>query len=101
MLALFNPSKATPALAANRLARWTLVLGQYNYTIEYRKTSDHSNADALSRLPMGPDEQFDTEEQEDDVNIISMVKTLSSQLKPTDPETVRKETAKDPILTVI
>ena len=101
LLALFNPSKATPAFAANRFARWALMLGQYNYTIEYRKTSDHGNADALSRLPTGPYEQFDIEEQEDDVNIISMVKTLSSQLKPTDPETVRKETAKDSILTTV
>ena len=45
---------------------------------------------------MGPDEQFDTEEQADNANITSMVKILSSQLKQTDP----KETAKDLILTV-
>ena len=34
LLALFGPTKPTPALAANRLARWALTLSQYDYTIE-------------------------------------------------------------------
>ena len=53
LMSLFGPHKATPALAANRLARWALFLNQFQYTIEYRKTAHHSNADALSRLPQG------------------------------------------------
>ena len=48
LLALFGPTKPTLALTANRLARWTLKLSQYDYTIEYRKTSEHGNADVLS-----------------------------------------------------
>ena len=31
LLALFGPTKATPAMVANRLARWALILSQYNY----------------------------------------------------------------------
>ena len=38
LLALFGPSKETPLLAANRLARWTLMLSQYDYSVEFRKT---------------------------------------------------------------
>ena len=53
LIALFGPTKATTALAASRLACWALMLSQYNYSIEYRKTSDHGNTDALSRLPVG------------------------------------------------
>ena len=49
LLALFGPTKATPAMAANRLARWALILSQYNYEIEFRKIAEHGNADALSR----------------------------------------------------
>ncbi|GFR83010.1 transposon Tf2-9 polyprotein [Elysia marginata] len=59
LIALFGPTKPTPALAANRLARWALTVSQYDYTIEYRKTSAHGNADALSRLPAGADPSFD------------------------------------------
>ena len=101
LLALFNPNKATPALAANRLARWALMLGQYSYAIEHRRTSAHGNVDDLSRLPVGPDEQFDAEEEEDDINIVNAIKTLSLQLKPTDPEMVRKESTKDPIVSTV
>ncbi|KAL5518093.1 hypothetical protein EMCRGX_G003773 [Ephydatia muelleri] len=98
LIALFGPTKATPALAANRLARWALMLSQYQYSIEYRKTSDHSNADALSRLPVGPDANFDEEEGDADVDTVCTIKTVSLQLKPTDPETLAKESAKDPII---
>ena len=51
LLSQFGPSSETPKLAANRLARWALMLSQYNYTIEYRNTKQHGNTDALSRLP--------------------------------------------------
>eukprot|EP00731_Ephydatia_muelleri_P037083 Em0393g2a len=95
LIALFGP---TPALAANRLARWALMLSQYQYSIEYRKTSDHGNADALSRLLVGPDANFDGEEGDADVDTVCTIKTVSLQLKPTDPGTLAKESAKDPII---
>nr|KAG5686019.1 hypothetical protein BaRGS_010560 [Batillaria attramentaria] len=71
LTALFGPKKGTPLLAANRLARWALWLNQFDYTIEYRKTSDHGNVDALSRLPSGDDIDFDREESGDDTDMVS------------------------------
>ena len=68
LLSLFGPTKTTPQLAANRLARWALMFSEYEYTVEYRKTSDHGNADALSRLPAGPNSYFDGEESKADTD---------------------------------
>lgn len=101
LLAMFGPHKQTPILAANRLARWALTLSQYDYTIEYRNTSKHGNADALSRLPVGSDTDFDEEEDERDVDTVCLINTISRQIKPTDQNSLRKESAKDPVLSEV
>ena len=101
LIAMFGPDKATPTLAANRLARWSLLLSQYDYTIEYRKTTEHGNADALSRLPIGPDTEFDGEESGEDVDTVCTINTISLQLKPNDSDALPKETAKDAILSKV
>ena len=62
LVTLFAPDQGTPAMAANRLARWALLVHQYDYTVEYRRSKDHGNADALSRLPFSNDTSFDGEE---------------------------------------
>ena len=97
LLSLFGPMKASPSVAANRLARWALMLSQYVYTVEYRKTSDHGNADALSRLPAGPDSYFDGEESKADTDCICSIKTIGLQLNPGEPSVLLRETAKDPL----
>ena len=99
LTSLFGPSKSTPILAANRLARWALMLNQYDYTTEYRNTKQHGNADALSRLPQGPDSNFDGEESDAGIDTICTIKTISMQITPVDSEVLAKETAKDPVLT--
>ena len=101
LTALFGPNKGTPPLAANRLARWALWLNQFDYSIEYRKTADHGNADALSRLPAGDDKDFDREESGEDLDIVCAIKVLSLQVKPLEANTLRQETAKDPVLALV
>ena len=38
------------AYSAARMQRWAVQLAAYTYSIEFRSTQEHSNADALSRL---------------------------------------------------
>ena len=98
LLTLFSPSKGTSAVAANRLARWVLTLSQYDYTIEYRKTSDHGNADALSRLPQSEDFSFDREEEKEEVSTVLTIKQVNLQLNPTAPGLIAKESKLDPTI---
>ena len=101
LLSLFGPNKATPAMAANRLARWALLLSQYSYQIEYRRTSAHGNADALSRLPSATDTSFDNDETGDEADQVCMVNTIGSQLDPLDSKILTKESSKDPLLATV
>ena len=98
LLPLFSPLKGTPAVAANRLARWALTFSQYDYTIVYRKTSDHGNADALSRLPQGEDISFDRQEEREEVSTVLTIKQVSLQLNPTAPGLIAKESKLDPMI---
>ena len=52
LLTLFNENKPIPQQAANRIQRWAWKLASYEYSIEWRALSQHSNADVLSRLPL-------------------------------------------------
>ena len=101
LTALFGPKKGTPLLAANRLARWALWLNQFDYTIEYRKTADHGNADALSRLPSGNDIDFDREESGEDVDMVCAIRVLSLQVQPMDANILRQESSKDPVIATV
>lgn len=99
LIAMFGPGKATPTLAANRLARWAMILNQFDYDIEYRKTADHSNADALSRLPVSEDPIFDGEESEDDREMVCAIDEISRRFQPAD--SLKRESAKDPVISTV
>ena len=45
--AILGPKSAVPILAAARMQRWALVLSAYDYDLAYRRSEEHSNADAL------------------------------------------------------
>ena len=47
---------------------------------------------------MGPDASFDEKEDEADVDTVCTIKTVSLHLDPTDPGTMAKESAKDPVI---
>ena len=47
---------------------------------------------------MGPDIRFDEGKDVADVDTVCTIKTVSLQLDPTDPGTMAKESAKDPVI---
>ncbi|XP_033149641.1 uncharacterized protein K02A2.6-like [Drosophila busckii] len=62
LVTIFSPSKHLPTMTSNRLQRWAIILMAYDFEIRYRSTTAHGNADALSRLPLPTDEEFDKAE---------------------------------------
>ena len=51
LLSLLSECKSTTAQASARVKRWSLYLSMFDYTLTFRGTTAHANADALSRLP--------------------------------------------------
>ena len=52
LLALLHQHRPTSVQASARIRRWSLLLSAYKYSITFRNTHAHANADALSRLPL-------------------------------------------------
>ena len=52
LVSLFNEHRSVPAHASARIQRWALTLAMYEYTIAFKPTKSHGNADAMSRLPL-------------------------------------------------
>lgn len=52
LLGLLDGRKPTSPHASARIRRWSLYLSMFEYTLKFRNTEAHANADALSRLPL-------------------------------------------------
>eukprot|EP00731_Ephydatia_muelleri_P024399 Em0016g670a len=82
---------------STRLAHWALLLNQYSYSIEYRTTADHGNANALT-VSHSVLTQVSMERKVMHMDTVCAIRTISLQLNPTDPGVLAKESAKDPVL---
>ena len=100
LISMFDPNTATPMQAANRLARWSLMLSQYavlhDNSIEYRSTKQHGNANALSRLPVGPDLSLGN-----DVDTVCTIRVINSQLQPHSRNQLKNATNREPVLSEV
>ena len=56
-----------------------MVSNRFSNSIEYRKTCHYGNGDVLSRLPCGPDVEFDEGNMGADYVTVCTVKTISRQ----------------------
>ena len=49
---ILHPNKLIPEMGTSRITRWALILSHYNYSIKFRPTEKHANADVCSRYPL-------------------------------------------------
>ena len=52
LLSLLHEYHAIPTTTSNRIRRWALTLSMYDYTLMFKSSRSHANADAMSRLPI-------------------------------------------------
>ena len=89
---LFNEKQPVPVQAAGRIQRWALILANYEYTMAFRPTHKHSNADTLSRLLT---ENVEVEEPVP-TEFVKLMEAMDTM--PIMTETVKEWTQKDPLL---
>ena len=92
---LFNEAKVVPVQASSRIQRWALLLASYEYTIAYRSTTKHSNADAMSRLPL-PNTPAKTPVP---AELVLMIEKLDEA--PISSKQISSWTQKDPLLSKV
>ena len=90
---ILGPTRGVPPIAAARLQRWALFLSAYTYDIKYRSTSDHANADCLSRFPLP---SISTSSQISDVFIVKQIEAL-----PVSAVELQTMTRTDPLLSKV
>ncbi|XP_061715536.1 uncharacterized protein K02A2.6-like [Cydia pomonella] len=61
LIHILGSQRNLPKVANNRLVRWALIIGCYNYDICYQKGENNILADCLSRLPNSETQPSETE----------------------------------------
>jgi len=98
LLAIFGPKHSLPPLVATRLHHWSLYMSQFQYTIEYRKSEEHGNADALSRLPAA---KFPLESETVEVNQVVAVMNETLEMLPVTAKQIRTQSARDKVISQV
>ena len=90
LTSIFHPCKQIPQLSAQRLQRYAIYLSGMDYEIKFRKSTENSNADGLSRLPA---KFANNKPDETDMFMINHLDGM-----PVDVASIREHTKTDPIL---
>lgn len=93
LLAILGPKCGVPTLAALRMQRWALILLAYDYTIEYRRSGDHANADSLLSLPCKGDSDAEDAAAAFQISLIEQLPLCASD--------IAGETRHDPLLSKV
>lgn len=98
LLFLFHEHKKIPEMAISRIQRWAIILASYQYSIQYRSTEKHYNADVCSRFPLKK-----TDESVEELNQVKFVSVFSlCEDKPLLNSTlIARYTRTDPLLSKV
>jgi transposase InsO family protein len=98
LLFILKENKGIPEMATSRIVRWAIILSAYQYTIQYRPTDKHANADVCSRFPLESTEDECLPEQSEVADVF--FNTFID--KPLiNHETISKFTHTDPVLSKV
>ena len=92
LLSLLSCQRTTSVQASARVRRWSLHLSMFEYDLKFRRTKEHANADALSRLPLTDT----TPESKTPPELVLLIDHLNDS--PVSAEQIKKATRQDPIL---
>ena len=95
LLSFFAPDRPVPAKQQLSYSGWALIISSYKYSLEYRCSATHANADVMSRLPLPDKWEPKTENSEchflDSEDIVTTV----------TQEHIHKATRVDPVLSKV
>ena len=92
LLGLLKEGRPTSPQASARIRRWSLYLSIFEYTLKFRRTTAHANADPLSRLPLPVEPAVVVTPLE----LVQLTEHLSNS--PISADQIRTQTRKDPVL---
>ena len=95
LLGLLGKNKPTSPQASARIHRWALYLSIFEYTLKFRRTSAHCNADALSRLPLPVEPAIVQTPPE----LVLLTEHLGNS--PVTADQIRARTRRDPVLSQV
>ncbi|KMQ86353.1 hypothetical protein RF55_14672 [Lasius niger] len=87
LIHIFSPNKSLPVYSAMRMQHYAIFLQGFNYTIRYRKSESHANADCLSRLPL--------EEGTKNMDVVDAFELSLLETLPIDAKCIELHTKKD------
>ncbi|XP_058128391.1 uncharacterized protein K02A2.6-like [Anopheles ziemanni] len=72
---IFAEQKGLPVMSALRMQHYATFLQSFEYNIRFRKSADHANADAMSRMPLNTIDPEDEMEESDAIEL-NQIETL-------------------------
>uniref|UniRef100_A0A183BVP9 Reverse transcriptase n=1 Tax=Globodera pallida TaxID=36090 RepID=A0A183BVP9_GLOPA len=90
---IFGPKGELPVVAARRLHRWSLILMNYEFDVEYCSTNNFGYADGLSRLPCPEVDRVCKDGLE-----VNEIQEECQKALPITAADIAKEIGKDPIM---